>query len=139
MRIDGYEFMEDRLYSKNHLWIKIDNNKARIGIDSFLVSKLTGVLNIELTFVDEELEEGDPIATVYTDTNESFEIYSPLSGIVVNINENVEYDPDLIFKDNFNDGWLIELNLSNKYEIKKLLSGEEAEDWLKEEIVRDQS
>lgn len=138
MKIGGYEFRKDRLYTKSHLWVKIDSNNARIGLDSFLAKKLSDITNAELAYIDEEIEEGDIIATIYFD-DDSLEIYSPLSGVIINLNENVEYDPDLLLKDNYDEGWLVELALSNKKEVKKLLSGEEAEEWFKAEIENERS
>jgi glycine cleavage system H protein len=138
MKIGGYEFRRDRLYTKSHLWVKIYDDKAKIGLDSFLVRNLGDITNAELAYIDEEVEEGDTIATIYFD-DDSLEIYSPLSGVIINLNDNVEYDPDLLLKDNYDEGWLVELALSNKKDAKKLLSGEEAEEWFKAEIEKERS
>lgn len=142
MRIGKYEFREDLFYTKQHLWISIKGNIARIGIDSYLIDKLEEITNIELTYIDNEVEVSDTVATIYFDS-ESLEIESPFSGKIVNLNEDIEYDPDLLIDSNYDDGWLVEIELENNNEVKKLiaveklLSGEQAEEWFRSEIEKE--
>jgi glycine cleavage system H protein len=142
MRIGKYEFKEDLIYSEEHLWISIKENIARIGVDSFLVDKLKEIINIELTYIDNEVEVLDTLATIFFDSD-SLEIESPFSGKIINLNEDLEYDPDLLIDSNYEDGWLVEIELENNNEIKKLLSsrkllsGEQAEEWFRSEIEKE--
>lgn len=142
MRIGKYEFKEDLFYTKQHLWIRIKDNIARIGVDSYLTDKLKEITNVELTYIDNEVEVSDTIATIYFDSD-SLEVQSPFSGKIVNLNEDLEYDPDLLIDSNYEDGWLVEIELENNNEIKKLLSsrkllsGEQAEEWFRSEIEKE--
>lgn len=142
MRIGKYEFREDLFYTKQHLWINVKGNIARIGVDSCLTDKLKEITNVELTYIDNEVEVSDTIATIYFDSD-SLEVQSPFSGKIVNLNEDVEYDPDLLIDRNYDNGWLVEIELENNNELKKLLAaeklltGEQAEEWFRSEIEKE--
>lgn len=136
MRIGNYEFREDRFYTKDHLWVSIKGNIAKMGIDSYLLSKLSNITNVELTYIDNEVEPFDSIVSIYLDSD-SLEIQSPFSGKIVNLNEDIEYDPDLLLHSNYDNGWLVEIELEDKNEVKKLMSGEQAEEWFRSEVEKE--
>jgi len=136
MKIDGYEFRDDRYYTKKHLWIKKFGKKVVIGLDDFLIQQLGKVTDIELTYIDNEIETDDSIATIYH-KGEIKEIFPPFSGTVINVNEDLEEDPEIIVEDPYGKGWLIEMEDFDPEDIFHLLSDDKAEDWFRNEVIKD--
>lgn len=117
-------YPEDRKYSKDHEWAKIEGNIATIGITYYAQKELGDVVYVELPQVGKEIKQGEVIATVESVKTAS-EVYSPLSGKVVKVNENLKEKPELINEDPYNNGWIVVLEFSDMKEYENLLSSED--------------
>jgi glycine cleavage system H protein len=89
------------------------------------------ILFVQLPEVENELEQFDSFGVIESE-KVVFEIYSPLSGKVVSVNEELEDDPSLMQNDPYGDGWMIELETVNEDEAKNLMDSEEYEEYIKE-------
>ena len=114
------EIRDDLKYTDAHEWLKIIDNTAIIGITDYAQSELTDIVFAELPEVGKELIKGDELCVVESVKSVS-EIYAPISGKVVRINEKLEDTPEMINESPYDDGWLVELEIKNERELEDLL------------------
>ncbi len=111
-------------YTESHEWVSIEeNSNARIGITDHAQEALGDLVYVELPAVGDEISQGDPCAVVES-VKAASDIYAPLSGVVVAVNEDLESDPALINADPYGDGWLFELELIDTEELDGLKDAE---------------
>lgn len=111
-------------YTKTHEWIKINGTTAKIGLTDFAQHELTDIVFIELPNADAELIAGKNCAVVESVKTAS-DIYSPLSGRVIKLNEKVVEAPELVNNDPYGEGWLYEVEVKNSNELDNLLTSDE--------------
>ena len=99
------------LYAKSHEWVKIDGDVATVGITHFAQEQLGDLTFVELPQVGSTAEAGAEISTVES-VKAASEIYSPVSGEIVEINAELESAPELINQDAFGAGWMFKVKLS---------------------------
>lgn len=114
----------DLLYSKEHEWIKVEGNKAIIGITDFAQSELGDIVFVELPEVGDTIQAGEPFGSVESVKTVS-ELYAPVTGKVLAINTELEDSPEEVNDEPYEAGWMIEVELANESEIKDLLSAEQ--------------
>ncbi len=119
-------------YSSDHEWVKLEGNKATIGITDFAQDQLGDVVFVEIPEIDATLNAKEGLGTIESVKAVS-DIYSPVSGTVVEVNSQLEDAPQLINEDAYGKGWICVVELSNLEEIKELLSAEDYEKLLLEE------
>ncbi|MGJ9458961.1 glycine cleavage system protein GcvH [Oceanobacillus sp. CF4.6] len=120
------------LYSKEHEWIlRLDGNLVRIGISDFAQKELGDIVFVENPEVDDEVTANELMGTVESVKAVS-ELYSPVSGEVVRINEELEDAPETINEQPYDAGWLVEVELSNPEELESLLNDEEYQAFVNE-------
>ena len=117
------EIREDLKYTDTHEWLKIKGNTVLIGITDFAQSELTDIVFAELPEIDKEIKKGDELCVVESVKSVS-EIYSPISGNVVNVNKKLEDTPETINESPYDDGWLVELEIKDKDELDDLLDAD---------------
>jgi len=119
------DVLNDLLYTENHEWIKIDHEFAIIGITIFAAKELGEIVHVELPDVGENLVVGDRLGSLEA-VKTVEDIYSPFSGEVVKINNDLFETPELINKSPYQEGWLVKMRYEKKEEeMEKLLSAEE--------------
>lgn len=111
---------EDLRYTKDHEWAKIEGSRARIGITDHAQSELTDVVYVEFPAVGKTVAQGEVLGTVESVKAVS-EIFSPLSGKVVEVNRVLDDTPEQVNKDPYGAGWMVLLDLSNPAEAPQLL------------------
>ena len=111
-------------YTDTHEWIKLKEDIAIIGITDHAQSELTDIVFVELPPIGKEIKKGDELCVVESVKSVS-EIYSPASGKVLKVNNKLEDNPEMINSDPYEDGWLVEIKITNKSEIKDLLDSKE--------------
>ena len=126
------ELPEELKYSKEHEWARIEGGKAVIGITSHAQEELGDIVFVELPEVGRELEHKETFGVVESVKAVS-DLYSPLSGKVVEVNDALNNEPELINTDTYDDGWMIAIELNNPSEIEGLLSAEEYKAFIEEE------
>jgi len=111
-------------YTESHEWVSSeDDGTARIGISDHAQEALGDLVFVELPAVGDEIGQGDPCAVVES-VKAASDIYAPVSGKVVAINEQLDTDPEIINTEPYDDGWLFQLELSDKDELEGLKSAE---------------
>ncbi|TOZ49569.1 glycine cleavage system protein GcvH [Staphylococcus pseudintermedius] len=107
-------------YSKEHEWVKVEGNTAIIGITDFAQSELGDIVFVELPEVEDELTEGETFGSVESVKTVS-ELYSPVSGKVVAVNENLEDAPEAVNETPYEEAWMVKVELKDESELDALL------------------
>jgi len=111
-------------YTESHEWVDADSDgNARIGISDHAQEALGDLVYVELPAVGDELNQGDPCAVVES-VKAASDIYTPVSGKIIAVNEDLDADPAIINSDPYNDGWLFELELIDSEELEGLKDAE---------------
>lgn len=118
-------------YTKEHEWVKVDGNVATIGITDYAQGELGDIVFIELPEIGFEVKQMGKFGTIEAVKAVS-DMYSPLSGKIVEINAALDGDPMIVNKDPYGDGWMVRLQVTNPSELGKLLDAAAYESLLKE-------
>jgi glycine cleavage system H protein len=110
-------------YSTTHEWVKLDGDIATVGISKFAVDQLTDLIMIELPAVGTKLTPGKGFGEVESVKAVS-DLYAPVGGEVVEVNDAVKADVQLLAEDPYTKGWLIKVKLDDPTEVSKLLDHE---------------
>jgi glycine cleavage system H protein len=111
-------------YTKDHEWVKIEGDTAIVGITDFAQSELGDIVFVDVESVDEELNVGDVFGSVEAVKTVS-DLYLPISGKVIEFNEELESEPELVNTDPYGKGWIIKLKIANDADQSELLSAEQ--------------
>lgn len=125
-------FPANLYYSKDHEWVEIDGNRARIGITDYAQESLGDIVFVELPQVGDELAAGDSFGVVESVKSAS-DVYAPVGGKVVAVNEALLDAPQDINTDPYGKGWMIELELSDPGEVESLMDAGAYQELVKEE------
>jgi glycine cleavage system H protein len=117
------EVRDSLKYTENHEWLKIDDNKAVVGITDHAQSELTDIVFIELPQIGKIVKKGDELCVVESVKSVS-EIYAPISGKIIKVNDKLEDAPETVNSSPYDDGWLVEIEIEDKTEIDKLLDSD---------------
>ena len=111
-------------YTKDHEWIKVEGNIATIGITDYAQGELGDIVFVDVDTVEEDLNEGDVFGSVEAVKTVS-DLYLPVAGTVLEVNSDLEDQPELVNTDPFGKGWIIKLQLTDNADLSSLLSAEE--------------
>lgn len=111
-------------YSKEHEWVNVEGDKVRIGITEFAQDELGDIVFVELPEVGDELELDEPFGSVESVKTVS-ELYAPVSGKIVEINEELEDSPELVNESPFEKAWMVVVELSDKSQLDDLMDADE--------------
>jgi glycine cleavage system H protein len=111
-------------YTKDHEWIKVDGKEALIGVTDFAQGELGDIVYIEIETEGEDLEVGEVFGTVEAVKTVS-DLFMPVSGKVIAINEELEGAPEIVNSDPYGKGWMIKVAISDMDSLKGTLSAEE--------------
>ncbi len=115
---------EELRYSEEHEWVKEEGgNKVRIGITDFAQSELGDIVYVELPEVGDEVTSGEPFGSVESVKTVS-ELYSPVSGKVIEVNEGLEDSPEKVNEAAYGEGWMIVVEMSNPADLDQLMTAE---------------
>lgn len=117
----SFEVPDDRKYLESHEWVDDDADTARIGISDFAQDELGDVVFVELPDEGDELVADEEFGVVESIKAVS-DLYSPVSGTVVAVNDALGDQPELVNDDPFGDGWMLEVELDDASELDDLLS-----------------
>ncbi len=126
------EFPEDLKYSKQHEWVLLEGNIATIGITDFAQDQLGDIVFVELPAVSDKVSKEDAFGVVESVKAVS-DIFAPISGIVMEINDDLPDNPEIINEDPYGDGWLIKIEINDPEEIDELMTSVEYEEFVAEE------
>ena len=107
-------------YTQDHEWVKIEENVATVGITDFAQGELGEIVYVELDYLHVTLERGDAFGSIEAVKTVS-ELFMPLSGKIIAINEELEDEPELVNADAYEEGWIIKIAITEPNEILSLL------------------
>ena len=114
------EIPEGLIYTKEHEWIKVEGNEITVGITDYAQNALTDVVWVELPELGVSVKSMDSFANVESVKSVS-EIYAPISGEVIEINEDLEDAPETVNTDPYGEGWICKMSMDNPGELDALL------------------
>ena len=123
---------EDLHYSKDHEWVRVDGDQAIIGITDYAQNSLGDVVYVELPKAEDEFAANEAFGSVESVKAVS-EVFTPIAGTVVKINEALADEPESVNSDPYGQGWMIRLKMANPGEVDSLLTAAEYEDFTKAE------
>ena len=123
---------EDLHYSKDHEWVRVDGDQAIIGITDYAQNSLGDVVYVELPKAGDEFAANESFGSVESVKAVS-EVFTPIAGAVVKINEALADEPETVNSDPYGEGWMIRLKMANPGEVDSLLTAAEYEDFTKAE------
>lgn len=113
------KIVEGLLYSDSHEWVKVDGDVAIIGVTDYAQAEMGDITYVDLPEVDDEVSQGEDFGALES-VKASSELYSPVSGTVIAVNEALEDAPELVNEDAFAN-WIIKVQLSDKAELESLM------------------
>ena len=119
-------------YSKEHEWVATEASVATIGITDYAQDQLGEIVYVELPAVGDKISKDDPFGVVESVKAVS-DIYAPVSGTVIEINEDLPESPEVVNEDPYGDGWLIKVKISDATELDDLMDNEEYEELVAKE------
>ncbi len=122
-------YPKDFFFTQDHEWLKIEGDEALVGITDFAQKQLGDVVYVELPAVGTQLEAHQTIGVVESVKAVS-DIYSPVSGEVIAVNEELNNSPELLNQDPHGQGWIIRLKLKDKGEVERLMTAVDYEKFL---------
>ena len=108
---------------ETHEYLLVDDDRARVGISHFAVEQLGDIVFVELPQIGDKLDQGDTFGTVESVKTAS-DLYMPVSGEVISVNTQLEEEPGLVNENNYGDGWLIEIQLTDPSQVDALMTPE---------------
>jgi len=121
------EIKSELKYTKDHEWIQIEGNDALIGITDYAQSELGDIVFVEIETIGDDLEKEEIFGSVEAVKTVS-DLFIPLSGKIIEINESLEDNPELVNNDPYGEGWIIKMEIKDLLEIEDLLDADSYKD-----------
>ncbi len=118
---------QDLFYAKTHEWVALNDGVATVGISDFAQSQLSDLTFVELPEVGTEFSAGDEAAVVES-VKAAADVYAPVAGEVIEVNQTLEDSPELINNDAFGEGWLFKLKVADESEVDNMLDADSYEE-----------
>ena len=134
MKIDEYDLPDDLYYHTEHTYAKVEGDLVAVGVTDF-AQKMAGTIKRVVTLEeDDEVQMGKPFGTM-SSGKWTGKLYSPVSGEITEVNEDLEDEPKLINDSPYDEGWIVKIKLSDMGELDKLMkAGDDFANWMKKEI-----
>ena len=123
-------YPQENLYSREHEWVRVVDDICTLGITEFAQHELGEVVFVELPEVGQVFNSQDELGTIES-VKAVAEVYSPVAGEVVEINEAVVDDPEMLNDDPHGEGWLVKIRFSSADDLKALMNAEKYEEYVK--------
>jgi glycine cleavage system H protein len=123
---------QDLYYAKTHEWLRLEEDTAIIGITDFAQNQLSDLTFVELPEVGRQVEAGDEVA-VLESVKAASDIYAPVKGEIIEVNDVLEDEPERINNSPYDEGWLFKIKVEKEEEVDELLSAEEYDDLCEED------
>jgi glycine cleavage system H protein len=117
-------YPENLKYSKDHEWVKLEGNIATVGISFYAQEELGDIVYVDLPEIGKTVKQNDVLAVIESVKSAS-DVYSPISGKVIEVNEKLKEKPEIINEDPYQEGWIAKLEISNPNELDTLMNAEE--------------
>ena len=116
-------------FTEDHLWLRVEGNRAQLGISEYGQAELGEVIAVELPDVGDEVEKGEPFGELES-VRTVHELIAPVTGTVRAVNGDLEDHPSLPNEDPYHEGWLIEVELADEGELENLMPTEDYEEFV---------
>ena len=123
---------DDIKYHREHAWVRVEGKRATIGITDYAQQQMGDIVYVDLPETDTEVDADSELSEIES-TKATSPVISPVSGTVVEVNEDLADSPEIINEDPYGNGWLVTLELNDPSELNDLMSKSEYEKFLKEE------
>lgn len=114
---------DDLVYTKEHEWVRVERDRVVVGITDYAQEQLGDVVYVELPEVGSQLTQFEMCGTIES-VKTVADLYAPISGEVVKINAALDHTPELVNNEPYTGGWIVEIQIRDKDELKNLLSSE---------------
>lgn len=119
-------------YTKEHEWVNVEGDVAIIGITNFAQEQLGDIVSVELPKKGKEFSKGESLALIDSMKTTS-DVYAPISGEILEVNEELESQPELLNEDPYEKGWILKLKIKNKDELESLMNVQDYEAFAEKE------
>lgn len=126
------EFPEGLKYSKEHEWVLVENRIATVGITEYAQQELGDIVYVELPEAGEKIVKDDPFGAVESVKAVS-DVYAPVSGTVLEVNDALPDSPETINEDPYGDGWMIKVEMTDMDDLKDLMSADEYAEYVEQQ------
>ena len=123
---------DDIKYHREHAWVRIEGKRATIGITDYAQQQLGDIVYVDLPETETEIDADSELSEIES-TKATSPVVSPVTGTIVEVNEDLADTPEIINEDPYGNGWLVVLEMSDPQELNDLMSKSEYEKFLKEE------
>jgi glycine cleavage system H protein len=124
-------YPSDYLYSKEHEWVRVEDDVCTLGITEYAQAELGEVVFVELPEVGQVFDSNDELGTIES-VKAVAEIFTPLAGEILEINDAVVDDPEILNEDPHHEGWLVKIRFSSADDLKSLMNAEDYEKFVKD-------
>jgi glycine cleavage system H protein len=122
-------YPNEYLYSREHEWVRVDDDICVLGITEFAQQELGEVVFVELPEIGQVFDANDELGTIES-VKAVAEVYTPVAGEIVEVNDAVVDDPELLNEDPHAEGWLVKIRFSSAADLKSLLNAEQYEEFV---------
>lgn len=126
------EFPEELKYTKEHEWLLVEGETATVGITDYAQDRLGDVVYVEMPAVGDKVSKEDAFGVIESVKAVS-DIYAPVTGKVLEVNDDLPDNPNMINEDPYGDGWLIKVDMADEEELKDLMTAAEYQEYIAEE------
>ncbi|BCU68506.1 glycine cleavage system protein H [Sulfolobales archaeon HS-7] len=119
VKVGNYVLLKDLYYTDSDEYVRIEGDVAVVGITDYAQKKLRDIVGVDLPETNRKVSKGDPVATIES-VKAAADILSPLSGEMIEVNDELRASPEIINQDPYNKGWLFKLKILNSNEISEL-------------------
>ena len=116
--------MTEKKYLETHEWYSVNDNEITVGISDFAQSELGDIIFIEFPDQDQLVSKNEPFGTIEA-VKTVADLFAPLSGKIIEVNNNLEDNPDLVNSDAYGDGWIVKISDFNHDELENLLNADQ--------------
>ena len=120
---------ENLYYTEEHEWIRIEDGQATLGITDHAQKELGDITYVELPDIDDEFDSGDDIAVVES-VKAAADVYAPLNGIITEVNEGLEDEPELVNASPYEKGWICKFSDFDENDLEDLMSPQQYKDFI---------
>ncbi|PVU73236.1 glycine cleavage system protein GcvH [Sulfolobales archaeon SCGC AB-777_J03] len=121
IRVGKYVILDDRLYTETDEWVKLEGNTAIVGVTDYAQKKLRDIVGVQLPETNREVQAGETVAGIES-VKAASDVYAPLSGRIVKVNDELTLSPELINQDPYGKGWMFTIEMSKPEEKARLLT-----------------
>jgi glycine cleavage system H protein len=125
------QYPNDLLYTKDHEWARVEGTTATVGVTRFAVDQLGDVTQVDLPKEGEAIKQGDIFGSVESVKAVS-DLFAPLSGKVVKVNSPLAESPEYVNEEPYDEGWMLQIEISKPEEVKALMDADAYQEFLKE-------